>query len=122
MGPEEAERGLTVQVTITVTVVAGAGKTECVKLHDIIVIVGTAIIFSPHIILNQSGIGTSTSRGWERQTDQKRQRLTYSDASPALLSLIISRLFFEVNNLMIFRDNTKFVDLFRFFELFFKFV
>ena len=65
MGPEAAVRGLTGQITIIVTVVAGAGKTESVKLHNDVIVVGITISFSPHIILNQSGIGTSTSRGWE---------------------------------------------------------
>ena len=65
MGPIEAAWGLIVQITITVSAVAGGGKTESIKLHDIVVVIGITISSSPHIILNQSGMGTSTSRGWE---------------------------------------------------------
>ena len=54
-----------VQSTSRVTVVAGAGKTELVQKNWNIHILTVSISSSPHIILNQSGIGMRTSRGWE---------------------------------------------------------
>ena len=68
MWPIAVAWGLIAQTTSIVIVAAGADKAESVKLYNSVVIIGSTISFSPHIILNQSDIGTSTSRGWERHT------------------------------------------------------